>query len=78
MQHELRDVPLSGWFIGANPARNLRERLLNDAMHFIGSFHVHFVLLRREHGFESLYEFRAADGFDTERADELDRSGIHA
>ena len=54
-----------------------RERLLNDAMHLIRRFHVHFVLLRREHGFESLYQFGARDGFDSERADELDCSGIH-
>src|SRR4029453_19311561 len=77
-EHELRDVPLSGWFVGANPARNLRERLLNDTMHFVGSFRMHLVLSRGKHGFESLYQFCARDGFDSKRADELDRSGIYA
>ena len=77
-EHELRDVPLSGWFVGAHPARNLRKRILNDAMHFVGSVHMHLVLSRRKHGFESLHQFRARDGFDAERADELNRSGIHS
>ena len=57
---------------------NLRKRLLNDAMHLIRRFHVHFVLLRRKHGFESLHQFRARNRFDSKRADELDRSSIHA
>src|SRR5436190_5884566 len=77
-EHELRDVPLSGWFVSANPARNLGKRLLNDAMHFVGRFHMHLVLFRREHGLESLHQFRARDGFDSKRADKLDRSRIYA
>src|SRR5438094_9971667 len=60
-EHELRDVPLSGWFVSANPALNLDKRLLNDAMHFVGRFHMHLVLSRGEHGFEFLYQFRACD-----------------
>jgi hypothetical protein len=77
-EHELRDVPLSGWFVGVSSARYLGKRLLNDAMHFIGGFHMHLVLRWGKHGFESLYQFRARDWFDSERADKLDRSGIHA
>src|SRR4030095_9533283 len=29
-KHELAAVPFSSWFVGANPARNLSERLLYD------------------------------------------------
>src|SRR6266513_3650552 len=76
-EHELRDVPLSGWFVSANTARNLGKRLLNDAMHFVGSFHMHLVLSRGEHGFEFLYQFRACDWFDSERPDKFDRSGVY-
>jgi hypothetical protein len=54
-EHELRDVPLSGWFVGTNPACNLGKSLLNDAMHFIGSFDMHLVLRRRKYGLESLH-----------------------
>src|SRR5205814_8475341 len=75
-EHELRNVPLSSWFVGANSARNLCKRLLNDAMHFVRCFHMHLVLSRRKNGLESLYQFRARDWFDSKRADELDRSGI--
>ena len=77
-EHELRDVPLRRWFVGANPARNLGKRILNDAMHFVGSFYMHLMLSRRKHGFESLHQFRAGDRFNPERANELDRSGIHS
>src|SRR6266487_4500667 len=69
-----RDVPLSCWFVSANSARNLGKGLLNDAMHFVGGFHMHLVLCWGKHSFESLYEFRTRDGFDSERANELDCS----
>src|SRR5262249_36643699 len=75
-EHELLDVPLSGRFVGAYPAPNLPKRFLNDAMHFVGSVHLHLVLSRRKNGFESLHQFRASDRFDTKRADELNGSGI--
>src|SRR5207248_9549771 len=75
-EHELSDVPLSSWFVGANPARNLRKRLLDDPMHFVGGFDMHLVLSRRKDGFEFLYKFRARDGFDSKRADKLDGSGV--
>src|SRR2546430_8344476 len=78
MEHKLRDVPLSSWFVGANPARNFGKGLPNDAMHFVGGFDMHLVLSRRKDGFESLYQFCARDGFDSKRADKLDRSRIYA
>src|SRR5438105_13309540 len=77
-EHELRDIPLSGWFVSPNTARNLGKRLLNDAMHFVGSVHMHLVLSRGEHGLEFLYQFRACDRFDSERTYELDGSGVYA
>src|SRR5881409_3835916 len=75
-EHELRNVPLSGWFLGANTPCDFPKRLLNDAMHFIRGFHMHLVLSRRKNGFEALDQFRACDWFDSKRADKLDCSGI--
>src|SRR6476469_4873641 len=75
-EHELRDIPLRRWFVGANAARNLGKSILNDAMHFVGSFYVHLMLSSRKHGLELLHQFRAAYRVNTERATEIDRSRI--
>ena len=76
-EHELRDVPLRRWFVGTNASRDLGKRILNDAMHFVGSLDMHLVLSRRKHGLESLHQFRACFGCNSERPNELDRSRIH-